>query len=185
MFKKLGALIFAMIKDGFGGARTKTGLHFEKRIDISTLLKKLNGYSIKEEKVFFENELVAELYKKHSFYKKFLQPKGIEWSKTLSKQLLPDQVVFVVNTKTIFVVEIKFQKVGGSVDEKLQTCDFKKKHYEKLVEPLGFKVEYAYVLCDWFKDKRYANTLEYVKSVNCHYFFNELPLGFLGLPLHR
>lgn len=77
------------------------------------------------------------------------------------------------------------QESGGSVDEKLQTCDFKKKHYEKLVERLNLKVEYAYVLCDWFKSDKYKDTIEYVKSVNCHYFFNELPLEFLGLPLHR
>jgi hypothetical protein len=41
--------------------------------------------------------------------------------------------------------------VAGSVDEKLQTCDFKRKQYLKLVQPLGIKVEYVYVLNDWFK----------------------------------
>lgn len=182
MFTYLKALCFAMIRGGFGGARTQTGLRFEERVDMSTLFKKLKGYSVQGEKVLFNGKLVAELYKKHGFYKKFLQPKGIEWSDVLSKQLLPDQVIFVVNTNTIYIVEIKFQKVEGSVDEKLQTCDFKKTHYEKLVEPLKLKVEYAYVLNDWFKDKRYNDTLSYVKSGSCYYFFNELPLSFLGLP---
>jgi len=174
-----------MIRGGFGGGRTVTGLRFEERVDVSTLFKKLKGYSVQGEKVLFNGAPVAELYKKHGFYKKFLEPRGITWENVLSKQLLPDQVIFVVNTNTIYVVEIKFQNVEGSVDEKLQTCDFKKTHYEKLVEPLKLKVEYAYVLCDWFKKEKYEDTLEYVKSVSCHYFFNELPLHFLGLPISK
>jgi hypothetical protein len=185
MFKYWKALCIAMIKNGFGGAKTQTGLRFEKRIDISALFKKLKGYSVQKENILFNGEKVAELYKKHGFYKKFLETKGIVWKEVLSKQLLPDQVVFVVNSGIIYVVEIKFQVVEGSVDEKLQTCDFKKKHYEKLVAPLNLKVEYAYVLNDWFKDARYKDTLNYIKSVSCHYFFNELPLKFLGLPLSK
>lgn len=185
MFKNLKALLVNMIKGGIGGAKTKTGLKFEKRVNIGILFERLKGYSLKGHQVFFEQELVAELYKKHSFYKKFLQPKGTKPEKLLSKRLLPDQVVFVVNTSTVFVVEIKFQNCEGSVDEKLQTCDFKKKSYEKLVKPLGYNLEYVYVLNDWFRNKKYADTLEYISSVNCHYFFNEIPLDFLGLPVHK
>jgi hypothetical protein len=48
-------------------------------------------------------------------------------------------------------IEVKYQQVAGSVDEKLQTCDFKLKQYLKLVASLGIKVEYVYVLNNWFK----------------------------------
>ena len=44
------------------------------------------------------------------------------------------------------IIEIKYQEVAGSVDEKLQTCDFKKKQYERLLRPLKLIVEYCYVL---------------------------------------
>ena len=67
-------------------------------------------------------------------------------------------------------------------DEKLQTCDFKRKQYLKLVQALELKVEYVYVLNDWFKDPSYKDVLDYINSVNCHYKFNELPLAWLGLP---
>jgi hypothetical protein len=77
---------------------------------------------------------------------------------------------------------MKFQEVAGSVDEKLQTCDFKNKQYTKLLSPLGISVKYTYILSDWFKDQSYKDVLEYVRSVGCYYFFNELPLDFLGLP---
>lgn len=77
---------------------------------------------------------------------------------------------------------MKFQGVAGSVDEKLQTCDFKKKQYQKLLDGTGIKVEYCYVINDWFNNKSYRDTLNYIQSVGCFYFFGELPLSFLGLP---
>ena len=85
--------------------------------------------------------------------------------------------------KTLFIVETKFQTVAGSVDEKLQTCDFKLRQYKKMFEPIGLNVKYVYVLNDWFKKKEYADVLAYIKSVDCDYFFNELPLSYLGLPV--
>ena len=35
-----------MIKDGKGGANTKTGLIFEERVDLITLFENLQGYSL-------------------------------------------------------------------------------------------------------------------------------------------
>lgn len=172
-----------MIKGGLGGRNTLTGLKFEERVEISKLFQKIKGYSVKDNKVYFDEEVVAELYKKNQFYKDFLEPREIDYKEILSKKWLPDQVVFVVNTETIYIIEIKFQHGSGSVDEKLQTCDFKKKHYSKLIEKLDYNLEYVYLLNDWFKQDIYRDTLEYIKSVDCHYFFNEIPLSFLGLPV--
>lgn len=50
--------------------------------------------------------------------------------------------------ETLFIIEVKYQQVKGSVDEKLQTCDFKRKRYLKLVMSLELKVEYVYVVSD-------------------------------------
>lgn len=176
-----------MIKDGVGGANTKTGLRFEKRVDIKKLLQNIKGYDLRKTtnksgyRVFYKNEEVARCFQKHEFYR-FLEEYQIEWKKNLSKQLLPDNGLFVIVRDTLFIIEIKFQQVAGSVDEKLQTCDFKRKQYSKLVHSLGWKVEYVYVLNDWFKEKCYRDTLDYILSMNCHYVFNEIPLKWLGLP---
>lgn len=176
-----------MIKDGFGGANTKTGLHFEERVDIKKLLTRIDGYELVKTtnnsgtKVFFEKKEVARCFQKHEFYR-FLNEFNIDWKEYLSKQLLPDNGLFVVVRDTLFIIEIKFQQVGGSVDEKLQTCDFKRKQYSKLVHSLGWRVEYVYVLNDWFRTPCYKDTLDYIHSVNCHYMFNEIPLKWLGLP---
>ena len=87
--------------------------------------------------------------------------------------------------KKLFIVELKFQQVAGSVDEKLQTCDFKKKQYQRLMDPLKIEVEYIYILNDWFKSETYKDTLDYVISVGCQYYFNYLPLQKIGLPVPK
>ncbi|MBC8310910.1 MAG: hypothetical protein H8E72_01265 [Candidatus Marinimicrobia bacterium] len=176
-----------MKEGGVGGANTLTGLNFEKRVDFQTLLSAINGYEIRGnedsvgDKIFFNGVLVARCFKKHAFYK-FLDECKINWGNILSKRLLPDDALLVIVRETLFIIEVKYQQVEGSVDEKLQTCDFKRKQYLKLVSPLSLKVEYVYVLNDWFKNPKYKDVLDYIHSVNCHYKFNELPLAWLGLP---
>ena len=175
---------------GIGGANTLTGLNFESKIDFQKLLGKIPGYSVAKipDKagmgVFFEGKLVARCFKKHDFYR-FLDESKVDWQNMLSKKLLPDDAMLVIVRETLFIIEVKYQQVAGSVDEKLQTCDFKRKQYLKLVAQLGLKVEYVYVLNDWFKKPEYKDVLDYIHSVNCHYRFNELPLAWLGLPTKK
>ncbi len=82
-------------------------------------------------------------------------------------------------------MEYKFQKMISSVNEKLQTCDFKKKQYRKLFSILNIEVEYIYILGDWYKSLRYKDALDYVISVGCQYYFKYLPLQKLGLPVPK
>ncbi len=176
-----------MKKGGVGGGNTKTGLDYEKRIDFQSALLKVAGYALKPEKekaglsVYYYDDCVGRLFRKHQFYK-FLDEQGIDWKSRISKQILPDDSLLVIVRETLFIIEIKFQMVAGSVDEKLQTCDFKRKQYQKLMKDTGLKVEYVYVLNDWFKAPGYKDVLDYIHSVGCHYKFDELPLSWLGLP---
>ena len=101
--------------------------------------------------------------------------------KNISKQLLPDNCIYVIINNTAFIIEVKHQEVAGSVDEKLQTCDFKKKEYTKLFSKLNYRVEYYYILDKWFLQDKYKDTLDYIISVGCKYYFNYIPLQELGL----
>ena len=176
-----------MKKGGRGGARTHTGLIFEERVSLKKLFGRLPGYDVSKAhgeagfQVRYEGRLVARLLAKHDFYR-YLDENGVAWDKVISKKLLPDDALLVIIRDTLFIVESKFQEVAGSVDEKLQTCDFKRKQYSRLVRPLKLRVEYIYVLNDWFKKPQYKDTLCYIESVNCHYMFNEIPLSWFGLP---
>lgn len=171
-----------MIEGGTGGSNTKTGLNFEKRINILTLLKSKKGYNVRGNTIFYEGKEVAKSFKKNSLYK-YLESRKLNYKKYISKKLLPDEAIYVIVNNTLFIVEIKFQRVAGSVDEKLQTCDFKRKQYAKLMAPLNIEVEYIYILNDWFRKQEYKDVLDYVISVGCQYYFHYLPLQKLGLPI--
>ena len=173
---------------GLGGANTLTGLRFEREVDFQQLIGTVHGYEVKRVSlkagmgVFFEGKLIARCFRKHDFYQ-FLSESNVDWKNLITKKLLPDDALLVIVRETLFIIEVKYQQVAGSVDEKLQTCDFKRKQYLKLVSSLGLKVEYVYVLNDWFKKPEYKDVLDYIHSVNCHYRFNEIPMSWLGLPI--
>ena len=119
-----------MKKGGTGGANTGAGLLFENRVSLEKLFHRLIGYSVVESgktglSVKYRGQEVARLFKKHKLYK-YLEEEFIYWRSIISKRLLPDDAMLVMANRTLFIVEVKFQNVAGSVDEKLQTCDFKR-----------------------------------------------------------
>jgi len=172
-----------MIKGGVGGANTKTGLHYEGKVDFLTFIEKQKDYSVDGNIILYNGKEVGLTFKKNGLYK-YLESKGVDYKKFISKRLLPDNAIFVITNNTMHILEIKFQEVAGSTDEKLQTCDFKIKQYRKLLSMLNVEVKYIYVLNDWFKKPEYKDVLDYIISVDgCHYYFHYLPLQKIGLPV--
>ena len=172
-----------MIKDGVGGGNTKTGLVFESKADLKTLLNGLKEYRVDTNGVvFFKKMQVGIIFVKHDLYR-FLEQQGINYKDHVSKKILPDNSIYVLLNNVFYVIECKYQQVTGSVDEKLQTCDFKKRQYKKLLSKLNVEVEYMYILSDWFRKPEYKDVLDYIQSVGCSYYFNYIPLQRLGLPI--
>jgi hypothetical protein len=181
-----------MIKGGIGGANTKTGLVFEIETDLITFLSKQKGYTTEKIEGYkhsyfinYENKQVARTFPKNDLYTFLENEYKLDWTKVLSKRLLPDDALYVVLNNTVYIIEKKNQQVAGSVDEKLQTCDFKRKQYKKLFSRLNFEVEYMYLLSDWFKSPAYKDILDYIISVDCQYYFEYIPLQKLGLPVPK
>lgn len=172
-----------MKKNGIGGANTKTGLVFEGNTDLATFLNRQKDYRVDMRgNVFYRNAQVARVFKKHKLYA-LLDEHGVNWKSIISKKLLPDDSIFVLINNTVFIIECKSQEVAGSVDEKLQTCDFKKKQYQRLFSRANIEVEYMYLLSDWFRKPAYKDVLDYITSVRCCYYFSYIPLEKLGLPV--
>lgn len=195
-----------MKKDGVGGANTRTGLAFELKTDLPTFIAKQQGYIVEPNdydirylkngvirnklrqkqarwKVFFNSEEVGEIFQKYGLYRYFDELE-FDYNKVISKKLLPDDSIFVINNNTVFIIEKKTQSTTGSVDDKLQTCDFKLKQYRKLFAPLNKEVKYYYLLDKkWFDKPSYQDTLNYIIDVGCGYYFNYIPLDALGLPI--
>ncbi|MDE6154138.1 MAG: hypothetical protein K2G21_08350 [Muribaculaceae bacterium] len=172
-----------MITGGTGGANTLTGLIYEGKFDLKTFLNQQQGYRVVGSTVTYQDEEVAQIFQKYELYSEFLAPRGIDWKNCISSQLLPDNGIYVIINNTVFIIEVKTQNTPGSVDEKLQTCDFKKKQYQKLFFPLNIEVQYLYILDDWFKKPKYKDVLDYIISVGCQYYFQYIPLQKLGLPV--
>lgn len=171
-----------MKKGGTGGGNTITGLIYEAKVDLGTFLSQQQDYRVSGCDVFYKEELVAKLFKKQGLYS-YLKSVGVDWTKHISQQILPDNCIYVIIKNTVYIIEVKHQQVAGSVDEKLQTCDFKKKQYTKLFSELNYKVEYVYILDDWFRQDKYKDVRDYIISVGCHYYYNYIPLQELGLPV--
>jgi len=173
-----------MIKDGKGGARTNaSGLRFEERVDLADFLMSkgfLLGAASIGRSLHADGGVKGLLFKKADLYK-ILRRERVDYRSILSKKLLPDNVFLNYHNKTAYVIEVKYQSKAGSVDEKLQTCDYKRRQYQKLFATLEYKVEFAYVLNNWFTKAEYRDTLSYIKESGCSYFFREIDVGFLGL----
>lgn len=169
-----------------GGASTITGKTFEDKVDVLSFCIKYNDYIVKDgkyktEKVIYNNsDIVARVMRGNDIYKLLKDDYEINGDDILSKKLLPDGFIINYNNHTIYIIEKKFQKIAGSVDEKLQTCAFKKRQYTRLFDKVRFNIEYVYVFNDWFKSDKYKDTLSYINEEGCHYFFYEISSDFLG-----
>lgn len=162
-----------------GAVTTANGNAFEEKMDLDKYLT-INGLESKKVKkkkykeVIKDGEVIGYLTKKHALYD-YLADKGIDWRTKISKQLLPDDVLYTLSDNVFHVIEYKFQKTQGSVDEKIQTCHFKKRQYKRLVKDLGYEVKFSYVLSSWFERPEYADVKEYIEEVGCNYYIEDMP----------
>jgi len=100
---------------------------------------------------------------------------------SVSKLLIPDEVVINDRNNTVYIIEKKFQTSEGSNDEKLWGCEFRKFYFSKVLAGTGYNIEVVYLFNDWFKKEKYKDTFEYMDSKGVKHFFNEIPLNALGI----
>lgn len=182
-----------------GGAQTnKNGIAFENLTNLGNLFNS-HGYIVKNcneiksrvqagWEVYSDNgEAIGLIVRQAGLYRHFLEPNGVDWENVISKQLEPDDCFFSLKTGAFTIIEKKTQSGAGSVDEKLQTADFKFKTYKKLTSGITthngnpIKVKFCYVLDDWFKKDCYKDVLQYIKDVGCDYFFGQVPIDYLEI----
>jgi hypothetical protein len=178
-----------MKKGGIGGANTQTGNLFEEKVDLNNTVKETKDFRIKSTnindvyEIFYNNESYGFSMKKHSFHY-FLNAKmNVNAKNIWSKNLLPDQCFYNTKNKTLYIAEVKWQETPGTADEKPQTCSFKLRQYKRLIENIDDieDVKYFYIFNDWFKKSCYKDMLEFIIEANCHYFFDDFPLDFIGI----
>ena len=154
--------------NGAGGSNTnKNGLSYEKLTNLNTEYIILNKNKYSKRIKFTNSDKKFILSCKSNFFK--YMEKNID--KTIPKAhgcKQPDECYIDEENKIIFILEMKFQQVGGSVCEKIQTPDFKKWQYNRTF--LEYEIVYIYCLSDWFKLNCQAE-IEYLKYKNIPYFW--------------
>lgn len=118
-----------------GGKNTnKNGLKFEKDTELSINELELIDISKKNFENFLEENNLLKIKMKSA-------PHGCK---------RPDEVYLHKKTKSIFIIEKKFQNSSGSVCEKLQTGLFKRDFYTNNITE--YTIYYIYVISEWLKD---------------------------------
>ena len=156
---------------GAGGANTnKNGLPYEKLTDLNTEFKvtyETDGY--KEILFRDDDDGYKFVYTKQKGFSNFMNkyynsdiPKAHGCKNT-------DESFIHLESKTIFIIEKKFQTVSGSVCEKIQTGPFKKWNYSQMFP--DFKVIYIYCLSDWFKTNCKAEIIGLSKHFEIPVFY--------------
>lgn len=150
-----------------GGANTnKNGLSYETLTDLSSEFTIVEKSKYSKTIKFGDNDKVFTSSKQSHFFKymdKYVD-KNIRKAHGCKN---PDECYIDDVNKIIFILEKKFQKVNGSVCEKIQTADFKQWQYERTF-PLH-KIVYMYCLSDWFSENCVAE-LEYLEIKNVPVF---------------
>ena len=160
---------------GAGGANTnKNGLSYEELTNLSTNYLEVgivNNGKNKYKSIKFEssvNEYISVNKSKLHSYMDFINEKNTKIiSASGCKE--PDEAYVDNITKNLFIIEKKFQQGPGSVDEKIQTCVFKKFHYSKIFP--NYNIHYIYCLSDWFKKDEYISVIEYMTQNNIPIFW--------------
>ena len=151
------------------GDSNKNGLLYEEITDLKdryNIVDTKDGYKIiefndSEKKIIQVNKFKLHKYmEKHN--KKNMNIKVAHGCKC------PDEAYVIEDEKKLFIIEKKFQHCSGSTCEKIQTGDFKKKHYRKLFP--SYKVEYIFCLSDWFK-LNCESEIEYLEEIKIPIFW--------------
>lgn len=171
-------------KSGGGANTTEHGKSFEDSHSLELVLLE-NGYTVENGRVCRKSTYVGTITKQSSFYSSFLGVKEKDIRKEFGKVMRPDTVFYNANNKTLYIIEKKFQSVRGSVDEKIQTCEYKLRYYNRIVWKYRNEdikhVRYFYLLSEFFNKSEYEKVLHFIQDKGCDYYFEKIELQSIGL----
>lgn len=125
---------------------------------------------------------LAENYPSKAANKKESNSRKQMFKARISKTLNPDMAFFDFEKRVLIILEIKAQSSEGSVDEKLETVDFKRKQYSKLIQGTEFdKVEFKWILDSKFRDEKYDDVKTYIRDMGSDYLIDDISLNFIGI----
>lgn len=167
---------------GGGGNTNYNGLLFEQETSLNDALEDAGFTILNQHEVFWNEQLLGYSINQDKFSTLFLRNNGIDDRSINSKRWKPDEAFINELNNTVYIIEKKFQRQSGSVDEKLATFPFKIREYKRLLDPIGYNLVYIYLLdSTWFDAPKYQDYYEYMEELGCPYYFDILPLNAIGL----
>lgn len=172
---------------GAGGANTNAnGLDYESLTDLSDMFDKqcsLQNQTVKPKQlhhykeITFQNYNIALISAHQSRFHKAMKELNFPMLLDIDRGIKgpahgcknPDEAYIHLPTKTIFIIEKKFQQCSGSVCEKIQAASFKRRHYQKLYPQ--FTIHYIFCLSEWFKTNCPAELIDLQEEQHIPIFF--------------
>ena len=148
---------------------TTTGLIFEADTPINQIFNFL--YEDGKEVLMFANSEKSAIqtdmldwrkYVKNLSNLKYIGTGNARHPIIWRKNYIPDGAI--IKDNILYIIEKKFQKVGGSADEKLNAGEFRRDRFEQLAKyyPMEIKeVKYLFLLGEWFKIEEYKDRIDY------------------------
>ncbi|MCA9330120.1 hypothetical protein KDA11_05700 [Candidatus Saccharibacteria bacterium] len=132
---------------GAGGKNTnKNGLPYEQLTELTDRYKVLTTDENSSDIQFHDTTQVFTYTKQARLFKTIKINDSVPKAHGCKN---PDECYIHKASKTIFIIEKKFQQKSGSICEKIQTSDFKVWQYSRTFP--DYKVFYIYCLSDWYK----------------------------------
>lgn len=154
---------------GAGGSKTnKNGLPYEELTALHTHYKVKEHYPFGEKISFDGCKTYMHVSKSNLF--RYMKEKGHfnEDKKTGHGCKRPDEAFIDEENKIVYIIEKKFQCVGGSTCEKVQTVHCKSWLFERQFHYL-YKIVYIFCLSDWFY-KNCKAEIEYLNKFGYTHF---------------
>ena len=153
---------------GAGGSNTnKNGLPYEELTDLDDRITVIENNKYSKKITFDDNEKPFIKTKQSNLFKCMKDDIDTNIEKAHGCKN-PDECYIDQETKTMFIIEKKFQQTSGSVCEKIQTPDFKIWQYKRTFPK--HNIVYVYCLSEWFK-KNCKAEMEYLDYKNIPYFW--------------
>lgn len=153
---------------GAGGSNTnKNGLLYEDLTDLQDRVQIVKEGRYSSEIRFDNHPQVFTRTKQSNLFKCMKNELDTSIQKAHGCKN-PDECYIDKESRTIFILEKKFQQCSGSVCEKIQTSDFKVWQYSRTFP--NYNIVYVYCLSDWFREHCVAE-LEYLDLKHIRYFW--------------
>lgn len=155
---------------GAGGKNTnKNGLPYEQLTELTDRYKVLTTDENSSDIQFHDTTQVFTYTKQARLFKTIKINDSVPKAHGCKN---PDECYVHKDSKTMFIIEKKFQRVNGSVCEKIQTAAFKKWQYSRTFPE--YKIFYIYCLSDWFRKNCLAE-LQYFEATDVPVFWGSDP----------